>query len=201
MMKRGELASLVAARLGPQHVVICGLGSTTYAWQAANPGVPTYYAADPMGLAPALALGFALASPGNEVVLLEGDGDMIMNLGVLLTVVDAAPANLRVIVFHNGRYETGGSQPIPAAGRVRLAAVAEAAGFPWTAEHAPNAPTEGGTSAALDQLLTAPAPALLVVGVDREAAPYGGPGDHSGVEHRAEFQRQLSLARGEGRAG
>ncbi len=50
-------------------------------------------------------------------MLLEGDGDLVMNLGSLLAIADAAPANLRVVVFNNGRYETGGGQPLASAGR------------------------------------------------------------------------------------
>jgi thiamine pyrophosphate-dependent acetolactate synthase large subunit-like protein len=189
-MRRGELASLVAELLGPRHIVICGLGSTTYAWKATGSQIPAFYAADPMGLAPGLALGFALASQDREVILLEGDGDLIMNLGVLLTMADTAPENLRTIVFHNGRYETGGNQPLPAVGRMRLAGIAEAAGFSWTAQYDWGASTEE-VSAAVSELLQAPTPALLVVGIDAEHAPYGGPGDYSGAEERAEFQRHL----------
>jgi thiamine pyrophosphate-dependent acetolactate synthase large subunit-like protein len=189
-VKRDELASLVAARLGPRYVVICGLGSTTYAWQSTGSRTPAYYAADPMGLAPGLALGFALTSPDRQVLLLEGDGDLTMNLGVLLTIVATAPTNLRGVVFDNGRYETGGGQPVPAATQASLSAIAQAAGFGWVAQYGRDAPTSD-VAAALDDLLAAPAPALLVVGVDPQPAPYGGAGDYSGVEDRAEFQRRL----------
>ncbi len=189
-MRRGELALLVATHLEARHVVVCSLGSTMFAWQAADSPVPTYYATDPMGLAPGLALGFALARPDRDVLLLEGDGDLLMNLGVLLTIADVAPRNLRIIVFHNGRYETGGAQPLPGPGKVRLASLAAAAGFDVALERDVDASVDE-VHAALDELFGSPTPALLVVGVEPEAAPYGGAGSESGVEHRAAFQRRL----------
>lgn len=189
-MRRIHLAELIEARLDQRHVVICGAGSTMFAWQEIGATAPTYYAADAMGLAPGLALGFALASPDREVLLLEGDGDLIMNMGVLLTIVDAAPANLRIIVFKNDRYETGGGQAIPGSAALRLGAMAEAAGWLWAKEPDVDAsPAEVGS--AVDDVLKAPAPCLLVVGVDAEPAVYPPPGGPSGVEQRVEFHRQL----------
>ncbi len=197
-MRRLDLARLVAARLEPGHVVICGMGAVTFEWRETGATAPTYYAADAMGLSPGLALGFALAEPDRSVVLLEGDGDLIMNLGVLLTIAAAAPPNLRIVVLNNGRYETGGGQPIPGADLLRLDAMADAAGFPWARECGLDmASDEVGSE--LDELFAATSPALLAVAVDAQAPAYPGPAGPSGVEERVVFQQQLKAAARPGR--
>ena len=82
-----------------------------------------------MGHAADLALGIALARPGRGVICLNGDGSMLMSLGTLATVVEAAPRNYILVVSDNGEYEITGHQPVPAAGRIDYAALAEGAGF------------------------------------------------------------------------
>jgi thiamine pyrophosphate-dependent acetolactate synthase large subunit-like protein len=82
-----------------------------------------------MGHAADLALGIALARPGRGVICLNGDGSMLMSLGTLATVVEAAPLNYILVVSDNGEYEITGHQPVPAAGRIDYAALAEGAGF------------------------------------------------------------------------
>lgn len=89
-----------------------------------------------MGQATSLGLGIALARPDLRVIVLGGDGGLIMNLGSLITVTSQAPANLIILIFDNGVYEVTGAQPTPAAdaGRqgappVDLGALARASGF------------------------------------------------------------------------
>jgi sulfopyruvate decarboxylase subunit beta len=74
-------------------------------------------------------LGLALARPERRVIVCNGDGSMLMNLGSLASIVNAAPKNLVVIVFDNGAYEVTGAQPVPGAGVVDYAAVARGCGF------------------------------------------------------------------------
>ena len=89
-----------------------------------------------MGQATSLGLGLALTRAGQRVVVVNGDGSMLMNLGSLVTIGAERPGNLIVIVGDNGVYEVTGGQPTPgsAAGRlggdsVDLVAVARACGF------------------------------------------------------------------------
>jgi len=82
-----------------------------------------------MGSAPSMGLGLALAQPNRRVIVCNGDGSMLMNLGSLVSIVNAHATNLVVIVFVNGTYEVTGSQPVPGAGIVDYAALARAAGF------------------------------------------------------------------------
>jgi phosphonopyruvate decarboxylase len=89
-----------------------------------------------MGTAPSIGLGIALAQPRRRVIVVNGDGAMLMNLGSLATITAAAPANLILILVDNGVYEVTGAQPTPgaAAGRadgksVDFEAMARACGF------------------------------------------------------------------------
>jgi sulfopyruvate decarboxylase subunit beta len=82
-----------------------------------------------MGSASTIALGIALAQPARKVIVVDGDGSLLMQLGSLVTIAGAAPANFYHFVFENGVYETSGSQPLPAEGRFDLAQMAAAAGY------------------------------------------------------------------------
>jgi phosphonopyruvate decarboxylase len=82
-----------------------------------------------MGSASAIGLGIALAQPERSVLVVDGDGSLLMQLGSLVTIVGAAPANLFHFVFENGVYETSGGQPLPGEGRFDLAEMARAAGY------------------------------------------------------------------------
>lgn len=72
-----------------------------------------------MSHATSFGLGLALAQPRRRVVVCNGDGSMLMNLGALVSITAAAPSNLVLLVFDNGVYEVTGSQPTPGAPRVR----------------------------------------------------------------------------------
>lgn len=188
-MRRSVAAKLLRERLDPKDIVVCSLGSTGRAWREQGAPHLTYFASDPMGTAPALALGLAIARPDRRVVLLEGDGDLAMNLGVLLTIAGAAPKNLRVAVFTNARYETGGGQPLPGAERLSYAAIAKGAGWPWARE----ARDEKESAALVYQLLSRTELGLVALHVEAEASPYpADPGPTSQAEDRAAFQKMLN---------
>src|SRR5437868_7356412 len=126
---RGALAALHALRRDTDVVV------TTMApareWMALGPAHPLDLVLVPssMGQATSFALGIALAQPHRRVIVCNGDGSMLMNLGSLVTIAAAAPPNLVLLLFDNGVYEVTGAQPTPGAGRVDFAAVARASGF------------------------------------------------------------------------
>ena len=80
-----------------------------------------------MGHATSVGLGVALAQPKRRVIVCNGDGSMLMNLGSLVTIAAAAATNLVTIVLDNGVYEVTGSQPVPR--RADFAAIARASGF------------------------------------------------------------------------
>ncbi len=93
-----------------------------------------HYIPSAMGAAPALGLGLALAQRQREVLVLNGDGAMLMNIGSLVTITASGATNLTLIVFDNGVYEVTGGQETAAASASRhadvdFAAMARAAGY------------------------------------------------------------------------
>jgi thiamine pyrophosphate-dependent acetolactate synthase large subunit-like protein len=85
-----------------------------------------------MGLAPAIALGVALAQPARRVVVFDGDGNLLMNLGILAMIAAQRPSNLVHLVFDNEVYGSTGNQA-SLSRDVRLDRLAAAAGFATTA--------------------------------------------------------------------
>lgn len=186
---RGSVLAAALATAAPGHVIVTSLGTAGRAWREHGGVNPTFYGSDPMGAAPGVALGAAVSSPQREFLLLEGDGDLCMNLGSVLAVADAAPANLHMVVFANARYETGGGQALAAAGRADIAGILAAAGWATVRRAGPESGAE--LSALLSEFLAARGPAALVVDVERQESPYGGPGELSGAEAAFVFKQQL----------
>ena len=89
-----------------------------------------------MGQGSSHALGLALGRPDKRVVLFDGDGSLLMNLGSLVTIANAAPKNYVHCLCENGTYETNGAVPIPRAGQIRFVDIAKAAGYRNTYEFA-----------------------------------------------------------------
>lgn len=82
-----------------------------------------------MGKASSLGLGLAMARPDLKVVVLDGDGSLLMNLGSLVTIANIAPPNLIHFVFENGVYRTSGCQPIPGVAKIKFAGLADNSGY------------------------------------------------------------------------
>jgi sulfopyruvate decarboxylase subunit beta len=126
------LEVLVTARDG--RIVVTTMGAAREWPKLSTDPLDFHYIPSAMGEAPALGLGIALAKPAREVMVLNGDGAMLMNLGSLVTIVASGAANITLVVLDNGVYEvTGGQQTaaaaVPAGTRVDFAAFARAAGF------------------------------------------------------------------------
>jgi len=131
----GALRALRAAR-GEGDVVISAMGAAREWMALGTHPLDWVFVPSSMGQATALGLGLALAQPERRVIVLNGDGGMLMNLGSLVTIGSLAPANLVVLLLDNQVYEVTGAQPTPgaAAGRVGgdavdFAALARASGI------------------------------------------------------------------------
>jgi len=88
-----------------------------------------FYLNHSMGLASSIGLGLALCKPARKVVVLDGDGSLLMNLGTLATAARWAPNNLVHIVFDNQQLQAGGGLPTATAAGTDLAGLARAAGI------------------------------------------------------------------------
>ena len=117
-MKRDQTLEILKQHVSDEIVV--AVYQTLFDWMVINPRDLNYVATGAMGQASSHALGLALANPDREVIVFDGDGSLLMNLGSLVTVADAAPRNLHHFVFENGVYEVNGAHPIPGQGPGRL---------------------------------------------------------------------------------
>jgi thiamine pyrophosphate-dependent acetolactate synthase large subunit-like protein len=114
-----------------------------------------------MGKASSFGLGLALARPDLGVWVLDTDGALLMNLGSLVTIAKAKPANLLHFVYDNEAYDTTGGQPTPGAGIVDFTALALAAGYPVARAYDQLEDLERD----LASILAGPRPALVVLKV------------------------------------
>ena len=110
-------------------LVVAGLGSSAWDCAAAGDHPLTFPLWVAMGSASMIGLGLALAQPRRRVLVITGDGEMLMGLGSLATIGAQSPANLAVVVLDNERYGETGMQKTHTAYGVDLAAAARACGF------------------------------------------------------------------------
>ena len=110
-------------------LVVAGLGAPNWDATAAGDRPLNFCLWGAMGGAAMIGLGLALAQPARRVLVLTGDGEMLMGLGALATIAVQAPPNLAVAVLDNGRYGETGAQRSHTAHGVDLAAVAQGCGW------------------------------------------------------------------------
>ena len=110
-------------------LVVTGLGSPTYDACAAGDHPLNFYLWGAMGGAAMVGLGLALAQPKRRVLVITGDGEMLMGLGSLATIAVDAPKNLAIAVINNGHYGETGMQRAHTGRGVDLTGMARAAGF------------------------------------------------------------------------
>ena len=111
-------------------LVVAGLGSTAWDITAAGDSPLSFPLWGAMGQAAMIGLGLALAQPQRPVLVITGDGEMLMGLGSLATIGVQQPKNLSVVVIDNERYGETGMQATHTAHGVDLAAVARGCRFP-----------------------------------------------------------------------
>lgn len=182
--RRTIVAELIRDR--GDRLVVSGLGGTT--WDVANTGDHdlNFYLWGGMGNAVSVALGLALAQPARRVLVVTGDGEMLMGMGSLATVGVQKPANLAIAVIDNERYGETGDQLAHSAFDADLAAIARGAGI----ANAVTITDMAGVSDFRNHVHTASGPMLGVMKV----APHSGdmvlpPRDGMYIKHR--FRRAV----------
>jgi thiamine pyrophosphate-dependent acetolactate synthase large subunit-like protein len=169
-LRRRELAkTLLADPAGL--LVVAGLGSTAWDITAAGDRPLNFPLWGAMGGAAMLGLGLALAQPERRVLVVTGDGELLMGLGSLATIAVQRPANFAIVVFDNERYGETGMQATHTAHGVDLAGVAAACGFPLTG----TIQEQRDVAAAAPVIRAAPGPVLYVAKVHAEPLPFALP--------------------------
>jgi thiamine pyrophosphate-dependent acetolactate synthase large subunit-like protein len=174
LVERGEL------------LVVAGLGSTAWDCTAAGDHDLTFPLWGAMGQAAMMGLGLALARPDRRVLVLTGDGEMLMGMSSLATIGVQRPANLTVVVIDNGRYGETGMQHTHTAHGVDLAAVARASGF----ADARTVNAAGELAALREAIQAQPGPNFASVKVLAEKVPIDLP-PRDGALLKARFRRAL----------
>ena len=126
-MKPEDVLHAIAAQRGD--AIVVPTMTTAPAWRTIAPGDLSVTCVGFMGGASSLGLGLALARPDRRVLVLDGDGSLLMQLGSLATVAGAAPRNLVHFLFKNGVYHTSGAQVIPGGLSVDFVMMAKGAGY------------------------------------------------------------------------
>ena len=128
MMERAECLKALARHVTDADIVL-PVYSTAFDWIGIRPHPLNYLSHGAMGLASSHGLGLALGRPDKRVIVLDGDGSLLMSIGTLVTAAEAAPKNFFHFVCENGTYEANGGHPIPGRERVDFAGFARAAGY------------------------------------------------------------------------
>ena len=125
--RRAAMRTLLADR--GEALLVTGLGSTTYDAAAVDDDARNFYLWGAMGGAAMIGLGLAIARPERRVLVVTGDGEMLMGLGAFATIGVERPPNLAIVVFDNGHYGETGMQASHTGGGVSLCGVARACGI------------------------------------------------------------------------
>ncbi|MCH6590781.1 MAG: thiamine pyrophosphate-dependent enzyme [Alphaproteobacteria bacterium] len=184
LRRRRVVESLLADR--GDLLVVAGLGAPCWDVTAAGDHALTFPLWGAMGSAALIGLGLALAQPARRILVITGDGEMLMGLGGLATVAVQAPENLAIAVLDNERYGETGMQATHTAFGVDLAAVAAAAGLPVTGTVGDDA----GLGAAVAELRGAQGPVFFAIKVRAEDMPLVLP-PRDGVHLKNRFRRAL----------
>lgn len=130
MMKRDEALQALAQHI-PDAIVV-PVYQSAFDWMKIRPHPLNYLCTGAMGQASSHALGLALGMPHERIVVLDGDGSLLMNLGSLVTIGSLRPRNLLHFVSHNGIYEVNGRYPVPGGRAIHLDRIAREAGYAHT---------------------------------------------------------------------
>lgn len=167
-------------------VVITIMGAVAAELQAIGHRPNFFYLQHAMGLASSMGLGVALTRPDLSVVVFDGDGSILMNLGGLTTLARYRPPNLVHVVFDNESLLSVGGFPTATSTGSDIAGMAKAAGIPHTA----TVSTLDEFVRTFDEALAANELTTIVAKVDAKG-PAGFVTDLALLENRFEFQRWL----------
>ena len=130
-MKRSECLKLLFDKMAQDVIVVGNVGDTATVMLTYRPSDANVYSVN-LGSCSAMGLGLALGLPQRRVVVLDGDGNLLLNLAVLADIAREAPKNLAIIVQDNEVYGAAGNMPSATAGPADLADLAKSAGIKRT---------------------------------------------------------------------
>jgi len=185
-VKRLHALNAIYPRL-QEHVVVTIMGAVAVELQSIGHRPNFFYLQHAMGLASSMGLGIALVKPERQVIVLDGDGSVLMNLGGLTTLARYRPKNLLHIVFDNESLLSVGGFPTATSTGSDLAGIAKAAGVPRTM----TVKTLPEFAASVDEALSEGVLTTIVAKVEA-VGPSAFVTDLGLLENRFQFQRYLT---------
>jgi thiamine pyrophosphate-dependent acetolactate synthase large subunit-like protein len=187
-LTRAQASKLLLQQITDQPI-LGGIGGPTYDLYGTQDRDRNLYTWGAMGMISSMGLGLALARPDLRVIVLDGDGSILMNLGSLATIARQAPPNLVHIVWDDEVYETTGRQPTHTRAGTDLAGLAKAAGIP----RAVAVDDERGFTAAIERALHEPGPWFIAAKITPEKSTARPPRDPLLFKYR--FMRAIEKGR------
>ena len=165
-MERQEAIDILAEGRGD--AISVATMQSVFPWQEAGQSENLHVdASQCMGSASSLGLGLALAQPDRKVMVLDGDGSLLMQLGSLVTISESSPSNLYHFVFANGLNQSTGNQPLPGQGAFDWSALAKASGY----KHALKVTEAEELIEQLPKIWALEGPVLIELVIAREEGP------------------------------
>lgn len=127
-MKRHEAIKIICEYVGEKDLIVSSTGNLSRELFIIRDNPQIFYMMGSMGLSSSIGLGLAICFPERKIIVIEGDGSIIMNMGSMATIGHYAPNNLIHIILDNESYESTGGQP-SVSKTANLDKVAEAVGY------------------------------------------------------------------------
>lgn len=188
VMNRADLTRRLVRKLRNDEAVIGGIGNSNFDLWAAGQRPQNFYMLASMGLAVPIAFGVALAQPKRRVVVLEGDGSILMQLSSLGTIAAAKQKNLAIVIFDNGVFQLTGSQQTLTSHETDLVAIARGTGIAqsfWATD-------EQHFEALMDRVLKEDGPWFVAARIDSK--PAEGTTERDATKIRIKFMQGLGVA-------
>ena len=186
MINRLQATRSILSQLNDEPV-IASLGNPKFDLFTAGDRPQNFYMWNSMGMASSMGLGLAMVRPQQKVIVLDGDGALLMNLNSLATAASRAPANLIHIIWDNRQFELTGGQPTHTAYQTDLADVARGAGLQQVAA----VDTLRDFEAVFARSMREPGPWIIVAYIEHDRALGRPPKSPSLIKHR--FMQGLGL--------
>jgi thiamine pyrophosphate-dependent acetolactate synthase large subunit-like protein len=190
-VKRYEVLNLLAASIADDTIVVGNVGPISREWNALRPSEANLLQVN-LGLCAAVGLGIAKSLPRRKVVVLDGDGNLLMNLASLADAANQLPQNLVHIVLDNGAYEGGGGLPSVTSKRTDLAQVALGSGI----ERSRTVEALEDFDVATREALGSPGHWFIVAKVDTGSVPNLPTQTMDGTEAKYRFARYIEGCEG-----
>lgn len=186
-LNRFDLTRSVIELAGEEPALVAGIGNAGFDLFHAGHRPLNFYMLGSMGQAVPIGLGLALAQPDRPVIVMEGDGSVLLNLSSLVTAGARQPSNLTVIIWDNEMWQITGGQRLATSASCNLADVARACGF--ASVETPE--DQDAFTTAVRFALDAPGPHAIVVKID----PSGARAPHHGdpIAIKLEFMSALGV--------